>query len=155
MRGKNLSTKINYMYRQEWACRKCRNKKTTLVQENCGKERLEDYICCIVRQQMQSTCSLGVFLCHSFSVAGQSPCVFIPALFLYFLLVHPCLQLLFTENFYAYYVYGKFRVYSMSILVRMVKQHKAKPSVTSPFSLEYDCQYMYLSQNSSPDHAIT
>ena len=27
------------------------NKKTTLLQKNCSKEGLVDYICCIVRQQ--------------------------------------------------------------------------------------------------------
>ena len=42
-----------------------------------------------------------VFLYHDFSVAGQFSCVFISALFLYFLQAHLYLQLIFTKFFLA------------------------------------------------------
>ena len=43
--------------------------------------------------------SLSVFAYYSFSAARYFSCVFIPALFLYFLQAHPYLQLIFTKNF--------------------------------------------------------
>ena len=73
-----------------------KHKKTILLQKSCARERLQDYICCIVRQQKYS---LPGFLCHDFSEAGQSSCDFIPSLFLYILQTNPYLHLILAENF--------------------------------------------------------
>ena len=68
--------------------------KATLLQKYHGKERLEGYSTFVAWLSY-----LLVFLYfYDFSLAGLSPCVFIPALFVHFLQAHPYLELFFTEN---------------------------------------------------------
>ena len=73
-----------------------KHKKATVLQKNCGKERLEDYSTSVV--WVCNRCY------HDFAVAKS--CVFIPALFLYFLQAHPYLQLIFIEKILALTVHS-------------------------------------------------
>ena len=81
----------------------------TLLQKNCDIDRLEDY-------STWYQCSLLLFPYQNFSVVGQSSCVFIPALFLYFLQAHPYLWFILPENFYLFYVRIAKGFWSVSVL---------------------------------------